>query len=155
MSHLPWTSGTFVEVKNLAWLFNSYFFFKKNESADQLGWSNWGNHKMYILYVQTAQRWEFKHFSSIFLLLQLSLIYRMHFLMSTLTSLLINYEIHAIFFSWNRTRTSHTCSCWLSGGKKRIRKSQLAPHLRPALNKEGLYKEKLQMGWILGLGSRK
>lgn len=100
---LPWhTSGTFAEVKNLAWLFNSYFFsfFFLNESADQLGCSDQGNHEMYILYVHTAQRSEFKHFSS-FLLLQLSLICRTHFLMSTFTSLLISYEIHAIFSSWN------------------------------------------------------
>ncbi len=70
-----------------------------------------------VLYIQTTQRLEFNNFSSFFFALQLSLIHRMHFLMSTLTSLLINCEINAIFFNWNRTRTSHTCSCWLSGGK--------------------------------------
>lgn len=67
------------------------------------------------------------------------LIFRTHFPMSTLTSLLIRYKTH-----WNRTRTSHIRSCWLSGGRKRIRKPQLASHLSPALNKEGPYEDQLK-----------
>lgn len=39
-------------------------------------------------------------------------------------------------------------------GQKRIRKPQLAPHLRRALNKEGLYKEKLQTGVNSWLGEQ-
>lgn len=146
VSRFPWALGAFVEVKNLAWLFNSYFFFIDESSllwtCKQEHWPlglHEGNHKMYILYIQGQS-------SSIF----------SPFFFCSYTCLSSGHTFPCPpwppclrfmqYFSLKPNKDNTFLLLLIVTVKKCIRKPQLAPHLRPALNKDGLYKEKLQTG---------
>lgn len=66
LSRFPWALGALVEVKNLAWLFNSFLFHKwiifvmNTQTRALTTWAAWGESQdVHIVH----SRSEFKHFS--------------------------------------------------------------------------------------------